>query len=271
MIEYFNGPCNWNRIAPTRLRQQIHSELSTWEHYSTSRLLDGSDPRIIHKSGFPDLEDGLGIHIELLPSKLTRRWQRTGLCFASSADIEGMNFRQVLERSLGLIRMVEPILGTVSGLCRSLHVLKASGCGFDCSYSDPLLPFSIFASCPMSTEMNRAERLAENIVHEALHLQLSLVETIKPLIVKCREANDLYSPWKGEWRPVHGVLHGVYVFGNLRYFWASIGAQFPTSSSFAEARVKEIDNELASVKDLADHSGLTQTGRSIVMSLLRAS
>ena len=83
MIEYFNGPCNWDRIAPRRLRQQIHSELSTWEHYSTSRLLDGSDPRIIHKSGFSDLEDGLGIHIELLPSKLTRRWQRTGLASPS--------------------------------------------------------------------------------------------------------------------------------------------------------------------------------------------
>lgn len=268
MIEYVNGPCSWDGIAPSRLRQQVYGDPSLWEHYSTSRLLDGSEPRILHKAGFADLEDGPGIHIELLPTHLTTRWRRTGLCFAAPTDVERMNFRQVLERSLGLIRRVEPILGTVSGLCRSLHVLKASGYGFDCSYSDPLLPFSIFASCPMPTENNGAERLAENIVHEALHLQLSLVETIEPSIAKSPEASDLYSPWKGERRPVQGVLQGVYVFGNLRCFWARIAAQFSTSSSFAEARIKEIDDELASVQDLARHSGLTRIGRSIAKSLL---
>ena len=268
IAEYVDGPCSWGRMAPTRLRQLVGSEPFTWEHYSTSRLLDGSDPRILCKSGFSDLEDGLDIKVELLPDKLTERWKRTGLRFAGNADIEDMNFWQVLEHSLGLIRMVEPILGTVSGLCRCLHVLRASGHGFDCSYSDPLFPFSIFSSCPVSTEDHRVERLAENIVHEALHLQLSLVETIEPLIVKCREENKFCSPWKGERRRVHGVLHGVYVFGNLRYFWSCIRKELSTSFPFAEARIKKIDDELAALKDFASHSSLTPMGRRIAVSLL---
>ena len=268
MIEYVGGPCGWDRIAPTRLRQMACGELSTWQNYSTSRLLDWSNPRIIHRSAFSDLEDGFDIQVELLSDKLTERWQQTGLRFAACGDLTDMNFQQVLERSLGLIRRVDPIFGTVSGMCRSLHVLRASGWGFDCSYSDPFLPFSIFVSCPMSTEVHRAERLAENIVHEALHLQLSLVERIEPLIVECQGASDVYSPWKDERRPVQGVLHGVYVYGNLSYFWNCIGAQFSVYSSFAEARVEEIDNELHSLKGLANHPSLTWIGRSILTSLL---
>ena len=270
MIEFVDGPCSWDPTAPRRLRQQVHCELSTWEHYSTSRLLDGSDPRIIHKSGFSDIDDGLGIHIELLPNKLTRRWQQTGLRFAGYSDIKEMNFWQVLERSLDLIRAVEPILGTVSGLCRSLHVLAAGGSGYDNSYSDPRLPFSIFVSCPMSKEANGAERLAENIVHEALHLQLSLIEIVEPLIDKSQEGENIFSPWKDERRPVHGVLHGLYVFGNLRYFWTCIAGQTSRSSCFAKARIKQIDRELASMGDLASRSSLTPMGRRIAVSLLCA-
>ena len=270
MIEYVKGPCAWSRIAPTRLRQLACRDHATWQHYSTSRLLDGSDPRIVHRSEYSKLQDGFDIQVELLPDNLTERWQRSGLRFATLAEIGDMNFRQVLECSLGMIRQVDPILGTVAGMCRSLHVLKTSGWGFDCSSSDPLLPFSIFVSCPMAREVNRVERLAESIVHEALHLQLSLVETIEPLIIQCRGAKGLYSPWKDEWRPVQGVLHGVYVFGNLRYFWKCIGAQFSTCSSFTEARVKDIDDQLASQKGLVEHPALTETGRSIVMSLLYA-
>ena len=218
-------------------------------------------------ASFLIFEDGFDIQVELLPDKLTERWQRTGLHFANPAEIGDTDFPHVLGCSLRLIRQVDPIFGTVAGMCRSLHLLKAPGCGVDCSYSDPLLPFSLFVSCPTATELNRAERLAESIVHEALHLQLSLVETIEPLVVDCREAENLYSPWKGERRPAQGVLHGVYVFGNLRHFWARIGVQSSTSSSFTEARVKEIDDELASLQGLANHTGLTETGRRIVKSL----
>ena len=268
MIEYIDGPCCWSQLAPTRLRRQAYGGISTWKHYSTAGFLDGSDPRIIHTTEFPDLEVRSSIQIELLSGKLTKRWQRTGLHFANYADVQDINFPEALDRSLDLIRMVQPLLGTVSGLCRSLHLLKASDIEFDSSYSDPLLPFSIFVSCPSTTEVNRIERLTESIVHEALHLQLSLVETIEPLIIDQQQGNHLYSPWRNELRTIHGLVHGVYVFGNLRYFWKCIAAQLSAHSSFAEARVRKLAGELATASDLESNPALTPMGRRLATSLL---
>ena len=99
-------------------------------------------------------------------------------------------------------------------------------------------------------------------------MQLSLLETIEPLVIDIPNRNRLFSPWKDERRNVHGLVHGVYVFGNLRCFWECIAAQLTANSSFAEARVEEIDNELKTVQDLANNPTLTTTGRRLATSLL---
>ena len=125
-----------------------------------------------------------------------------GLELATEEDMNETGFHGVLSNALDLVRSVPPLLGTVAGLCRSLHVLIATGIDFDSSYSDPSLPYSIFVSCPPPTALHRVERLAENIVHEALHLQLSLVEAAEPLVLENQEETRLFSPWKNEPRTV---------------------------------------------------------------------
>ena len=52
-------------------------------------------------------------------------------------------------------------------------------------------------------------------MHEALHLQLSLVERVLPMVVSNPggESEQVFSPWAGDGRSVRGLLHGVYVFG----------------------------------------------------------
>ena len=179
-----------------------------------------------------------------------------------------MEFRRTLVSSLEFIGMDLPIEGTVAGLCRSLHVLVASGRDFDVSYSDPTLPLSVFVSCPLPAERNRVERLAENIVHEALHLQLSLVERIQPLVIDDSDEELVVSPWKEEWRTVRGLLHAVYVFGNLRSFWKGVAAERPESSSFARARIQTIDSEMARATHLAGDRTLTAAGRRLATSIL---
>ena len=268
MIEYVDAPCGWNLTAPTRLRSQAFGDVAAWQNYSTTRFLDGSDPNVLHTVGFPDLEFESGVQIELLPEIIADKWRKIGLQFATEADIIDTGFPQVLAGSLDLIRAVHPLLGTVAGLCRSLHVLIASDIDCDSSYSDPSLPFSIFVSCPWSTELNRVERLAESIVHEALHLQLSLVETAEPLIIETPDDGDFFSPWKNERRTVHGLMHSVYVFGNLQCFWNRIATHLNEYSSFAETRIEEIESELAAVKDLVTNPALTTMGQRLATSLL---
>ncbi len=268
MIEFVNKSCGWNRISPKKLRQKLYRDISAWKEYSTAKNLTATDSIIVRNAEQDDLGDGLNLQIEILPNRLTERWKEKGIYFATYDEIEDLKFTKILRHSLDIIRMVEPLIGTVSGLCRSLHVLKSPGAGFDSSYSEPILPFSIFVSCPLASEKNRSERLAENIVHEALHLQLSLVEKVEPLILNCHKSSKIYSPWKDEWRPVQGVLHSVYVFGNLLHFWKYISKQTSTFSSFAEARISRIENELTSVRFLAGHPALTPIGRRVAISLL---
>ena len=266
--ELIEGPCCWHWRAPATLRAQVFGDTSAWKSYSTSRCLEGSNPDILYTiECFGHAVDS-AVSVEWLSPVLAARWENIGLQFANEADLSNMEFRQTLVSSLDFIGMDHPLEGTVAGLCRSLHVLVASGNDFDTSYSDPSLPLSIFVSCPLPAERNRVERLAENIVHEALHLQLSLVERVQPLVIDDPDEEPVFSPWKDEWRSVRGLVHAVYVFGNLRSFWKDVASKRPESSSFAQARIQTIDAEMADAAHLASNKSLTEAGRRLATSFL---
>ena len=266
--EFIERPCGWDRQAPTRLRRQVFGDLSAWRSYSTSRFLDGLAPCVLHSVEFAEAVVGSGVNIELLPAMLAGRWRTLGHRFATGADMKEMGFLETMVKSLDLIAKVHPLQGTVAGVCRSLHVLLGSGRGIDTSFSAPSLPLSVFVSCPQAAERDRAERLAENLVHEALHLQLSLVERIEPLILDIPDEKPIFSPWKGEGRTARGLLHAVYVFGNLQYFWKFAASRFPASSSFAQARVETIDRQMADATHLLESGSLTAMGRRLATSFL---
>ena len=198
VIEFIEGPCRWDWRAPARLREQAFGDASAWRSYSTSRFLDGSNPHILDTIEFFEHAVDSAVSVEWLPPVLADQWRNVGLEFASEAELSDMEFRQTLVSSLDFIGMDHTLEGTVAGLCRSLHVLIASGGDCDVSYSDPSLPLSVFVSCPLPAERNRVERLAENIVHEALHLQLSLVESVQPLVIDDPDEEPVFSPWKEE-------------------------------------------------------------------------
>ena len=266
--EFIDGPCRWDWRAPATLREQVFGDASAWRSYSTARFLDGSNPHILHTIGLSEHAVDSAVSVERLSPVLAARWQGVGLRFASEADLIDMEFRRTLVSVLEFIGMDLPLAGTVAGLCRSLHVLVASGRDFDVSCSDPSLPLSVFVSCPLPGERNRVERLAENIVHEALHLQLSLVERVEPLVIDGPDEEPVFSPWKDEWRTVRGLVHAVYVFGNLRRFWKGVAAKRPDSVPFARARVRTIDSEMARATHLAGDRTLTAAGRRLATSLL---
>ena len=139
---------------------------------------------------------------------------------------------------------------------------------YDVSYSDPSLPFSIFVSCPALAEHNRPERLAENLVHEALHLQLSLIERVEPIIINGSYEQTVSSPWREGERSLSGLLHAIYVFGNLRQFWMRLVSHSPGVSSFAQGRIAAIENEMSNAAHVLENQSLSAMGRRLATSFL---
>ena len=263
MSQFIAGPCGWDPVAPAQLRPLGLGNASTWRCYSTAQLLNGSKPCVLGTVDVVGFAFDSGLRLELLPPTLASRWQSLGLRLATERDIENMGFDEVVAKSLDLMRLVAPLYGTVAGVCRSVHVLLASAEGYDVSYSDPSLPFSIFVSCPAEGEPDRRERLAENILHEALHLQLSLIERIQPLVADGAKEQKVFSPWRQEERSISGLLHAIYVFGNLRRFWRQVACTRPGLAAFAHARLDSINSEMKIAGDQLEYRRLTSLGRSV--------
>ena len=265
VLEFVNGPCSWDALSPMGLRRYA-AGVPEWHRYSTTRCIVDRDPVAAFAAREWDSPIDPGISIELLPEEIQRKWRN--LAFATKQEMIEMGFSGLLAKSLELIRSVPALRGTVAGTCRSLHVLLASTSEVDVSYSEPSLPFSIFVSCPPATQRDRTERLAESVLHEALHLQLTLVDTVTPLVVEGARQTRIFSPWKNEWRELRGLLHSVYVFGNLRAFWEHLAVSRCESVRFARRRVEDISEELDAVRTVGTNRFLSARGRRLAASYL---
>jgi HEXXH motif-containing protein len=107
------------------------------------------------------------------------------------------------------------------------------------------------------TEERRAElRLAESIIHEAMHLQLTFIESHVRLIKST--GATAYSPWKRSGRPAGGLLHGLYVFAVIHEALLALAVEDAEAREYAEARCPEIAGEIAAMGDARE--ALTSDG-----------
>ncbi len=156
----------------------------------------------------------------------------------------------------------------VETLVRSVHGIRAVGPGYDCSHSEPSIPFSVFVSVPVG-EPDAEVRLAESLLHEAMHLQLTLVERHAPIVGTAGGTG--YSPWQRTERPVQGLIHGLYVFTAIATWLARLAASpdVPAGGAgYAARRLSEIGREVDEVAALATHPDLTTFGRALASRLL---
>jgi HEXXH motif-containing protein len=105
-------------------------------------------------------------------------------------------------------------------------------------------------------------RLAEALLHEAGHLQLSLVERFVPLVTE--GSTTFYSPWRRKQRPLRGVLHGLYVFGLIAEWIARSGAP----ADRVQRRVAEIRDDAAQLCEFPKTKGLTASGATLARIIL---
>lgn len=206
--------------------------------YSTSRQLGLQE----YASTFVEVIGSQHIcaRVELLRSPAISQFSARGLDLCSAEELaDGKSFK-VISSALDMINKVQSLGDCIHSLVRSLHVLRPQDPSVDVSFSEPALPFSIFVSVPNIHSDQIAMRVAESIVHEAMHLLLSLVERSIPLVTTHEKKH--YSPWRNQLREAGGLLHGMYVF-RVIFDWLGFFRETPVAA-YAHHRRAQIREQL---------------------------
>jgi HEXXH motif-containing protein len=249
-------------------RALLDSHALNRENYSTRRFLSASpdDDTTVLKT-IP-VAGGRILICEASSFELVRYSAERGLSLAT--DDEADRATSVIEAAL--LTVIEPyqfLWSAVSDLAWRCHVVVAPDDDYDVSFSDPSIPFSVFVSVPARNDRSSVLRVAENLIHETMHLQLTLLEGLSPL-VDTTSAWAMYSPWKQQKRPAQGILHGLYVFCVLRCLWRQFSQTTVNKSDqdFALRRIAEIDQEVSAVRALEGSPALTEAGKQFLHELV---
>lgn len=202
------------------------------------------------------------VMVEVLSPAAQKRHGVSGCRFWQVDELAKSVALDVLACAYNEIFAVPELADSVAQLARRIHLLVPSDDAYDLNFSEPDLPFSVFVSIPLRPLGNIRWRLAEAIIHEASHLQLSLVESQVPLIASPHAQH--YSPWRKSARSLGGVLHGLYVFGVIAEWMTKSSA--PTS--LVRQRLIEIASEARQIESFPNASGLTPAGAALARNIL---
>ena len=272
-------PIQWTADLPVTLRQIGVTDLLSplgldFESYGTARMMarDANEARrIIGKVDPPVGVKGALVLLECLPLRSVDELDSVGLSLRKVDESTVPAEIDILRQAWHLTHVVWPELSySVEHLVRCVHLLKPPSSEVDCSFSRPDLPFSVFLSIPDHGSHARIERVAEALVHETMHLQLSLLERRIRCVEAVRLESVTFSPWRNSERNVQGVLHGLYVFVIVQRLWQLAVKRPPRGLDrrFAEARVRAVRDDVARAQLLLASPGLTQEGRQLVRQLL---
>jgi hypothetical protein len=219
------------------------------DHYGTQRWLTGDANASIVGIGTVRLGRYLSV-IEQLPVSTIGSFSNLTFvddkCSHACAQIQGA--AEVLDS-------VNTLADTVGCLARSIHLLRAP-IDHDISHSSPHLPCSVFVSIPEPTERDANLRVAESLIHESMHLQLTLLDAVESLVGSSGAHG--YSPWKQEIRPVEGLLHGIYVFAVIYQALGILADLQPASRPYCVKRRIAIQAEVGILP--AQPDGLSAVG-----------
>ena len=140
-----------------------------------------------------------------------------------------------------IIAWIPDLAAAIGHLLAAVLVLRAPDADHGVSHSDPDVPCSVLIGMSPETSGVDGLRLAEALVHECMHLQLTLLERPCPLVIGIEEPHA--SPWQGRPRPKRGILHGFYVFTVVGPFFARLLAEDGLSgleASHAMSRRRDI-------------------------------
>lgn len=206
----------------------------------------------------------LGARARPVPPSIAPNLRAAGLILAEPNALSAPPLRA----ALSWIARVPNLASIVEATVSEIHFLEAEP-GYDISHSEPQWRTRIFVSIPDCDGAVGALRLAESIVHEAMHLHLTNLEERIPLVANF---NDLVaSPWRIERRPYQGVLHGLFVFCAIACFFEAVTKKeslTPSSRYHVAKRMAQITDELESIDLNGLCDGLTEPGAELARGCL---
>ena len=254
-------------VAKQSWRRLAHHGFNP-SNYGTHRWLekDSTAERLVIAT--LNLDHSHQCRFEVLPAPTRARYEQLGLVFPAYSS--KTKFVEVFHDALSVIASIPSLHTIVAEYLRTLHILQTPRANFDVSYSDPVVPFSIFVSVPIS-KSDRTLRLVESIIHECMHLQLTLINIAVPLVGDRNAC--AFSPWQRTMRPIDGVLHGLYVFSVIYACFNALEHKHSLTlyeRAHIEKRQVEITQEVMQVSQLSSAGGLTDIGRSLAGYVLRS-
>ncbi len=260
----------WETTLTRQLIQQHWIELKSkgfqsFSDYSTAGFwLGDSTLEIVQKKEIAEST----LCVEMPSFQLQSFYEEHGLDLLTENEIEGDAALLKLKKAISILRLIEPVYDCITNLVRSIHILRQPDEEIDVSYSHPQIPFSIFLSVCEDDSIVSNLRVAESILHETMHLKLTLIEKIV-LLVKPNTRCLYYSPWRDKVRPVRGVLHGLFVFRSIGEFYKELYKmnKLLEAEDYLGTRISQIKNEIELLKDFPASLGLTEAGANLVTSL----
>lgn len=182
--------------------------------------------------------------LQKLPDYMSNIWSDIGINLDQTYDLKS-SMLQIKDAFEYITKYDNDYMSFYTkSLIKSIHLLKTDNDYNDISFSDPNLPYTIFINLPDINLNNWLERTVENLIHETMHLLLSLLEKKYDFYLSTNK--KIYSPWKHEPRNNKGILHAVYVFSHLKKFWEKVYSSEKTS--FSKKRIEEIQKQLSLLK-----------------------
>lgn len=236
--------------------------------YGTARILTGNIDTPLLVIPFKNKSGNELFYIELLPKELTDNYSHAQVGFYNAVELTEQPVLDCLAEAIELIRKVPGLYESVLTLVKSVHLIKLDDDSYDVSFSEPQIPFSIFVSVPKTRIKFDFLRVAEAIVHEVMHLQLSLIEKTVPLISSNEQ--EFYSPWKDEYRNSTGILHALYVFRVIDYFFQRVLADSVSDANryYIQTRQSQIYKQIKEIKSFQSTLTITLLGKLLVIRLL---
>jgi len=237
------------------------------DEYSTAGVLSAEPVDSVTFTS--EIGGGVRFEIEFLPEFLHYLAEHQGAVLVEQADFDLSHFSSIMSESLNIIHDAAPrVFESVRRLLRVVHILAIDDDDYDVSFTLPELPHSIFISIPKRLNPVNTLRLAEAIVHEVMHLQLSIMETRASLVRQSAPIEMTFAPWRGEERPISGVIHGLYVFKTIEELYKNY-VKFSDKNEFSylKDRLKEIAVQRVRISN-REYDSLTEYGGFLFATLL---
>lgn len=253
-------------LAAEAERHWLHPRKLDRTTYSTESILAGNVTNmqtIVPMDWCDRLQDTADITKQLL----------SGLSLnpVALSSSDALDVRKVLRQADALLSNLPEVHASAQAFVQAIHLIESTGPDYDCSFSDPKLPFTVFVSIPSYVGKQRELRVMEAVVHECMHLQLSAFEHLTPLVRPESDDVTWHSPWKREHRKLQGILHGMYVFHVVAYVYSHLlkaHVLLNADEPFARRRLEEIAGEVGQVRGVEASPGLTEAGARLASTIL---